>query len=167
MKKLLKDRIDTLITKAKSGDGDAQLSLAKCFYNGRLVERSLDLAKYWAFKSIQSGNSKAINYYQAIVTGSCYSQNKFGDLCNKIALFPIWEFSIAVIPFLIMNLFDLDDNLFYNICLWFFGIGLLSFFISLFTGKIGEFINKTNGKSVGIVLGFIVVHIVALWLTFT
>lgn len=162
----LKDRIDVLIEKAKSGDAKAQLSLAKCFHSGHLVEKSSDMAKYWAFKSLQNGNDKAMGYYQAIVTRSNYSHNKFVNLCDKISVFPILEFSAAFFPFLFMNFFNLDDNLFYYICLWIFGVGFISFLISLLTGKIGESINKSNGKSVGVVVGFIVVHIFALWLTF-
>ena len=65
-----------------------------------------------------------------------------------------------------MSIFNLDDNLFYNICLWIFGVGFISFLVSLLTGKIGETINNANGKSVGTVLGFLLVHIVALWITF-
>ena len=68
MSNLLKDRIDILIEKAKSGDSKAQLRLAKCFNSGHLVEKSPDLAKYWAFKSLQSGNNKAAKFYQAIIT---------------------------------------------------------------------------------------------------
>ena len=166
MSNLLKDRIDILTEKAKSGDAKAQLSLAKCFHSGHLVEKSSYLAKYWAFKSLQNGNRKAFEYYRAIVTGSSYSQNKIVELCEKISNFPIWEFSIAFVPFLFMSFFDFDDNLIYRICLWFFCVGIISFLLSIFTGKIGESINKTNGKSVGTVLGFIVVHIIALWHTF-
>lgn len=162
----LKDRIDILIEKAKSGDAKAQLNLAKCFLSGHLVEKSSELAKYWAYKSLQNGNRKAIEYYRAIVTGSSYSQKKFVELCDKISIFPIWEFFFAFIPFLFMSIFNLDNNTFFTICLWIFCIGFISFIISLFTGKIGESISRTNGKSVGKVLGFIVVHIIALWLTF-
>lgn len=162
----LKDRIDILTEKAKSGDAKAQLSLAKCFHNGHLVEKSSELAKYWAFKSLQNGNGEARGYYQAMVTGNQYSQNKFADLCDAISIFPIIEYTLAFFPFLFMSIFDLDDNFFYYTCLWFFGVGFISFLISLLTGKIGESINKTNGKSVGTVIGFVTVHIVALWLTF-
>ena len=166
MSDLLKDRIDILVDKAKSGDATAQLSLAKCFHAGRLVEKSSDLAKYWAFKAIQNGNGKARGYYQALVAGNTSSSSKFVDLCDKISVFPIFEYTIAFIPFLIMSIFNLDDNLFYNICLWIFGVGFISFLVSLLTGKIGETINNANGKSVGTVLGFLLVHIVALWITF-
>ena len=67
MKELLKDRIDILMEKACSGDSNAQLKLAKCFYNGNLVEKSYEQAKYWAFKSISANNKSAIDFYQSIV----------------------------------------------------------------------------------------------------
>ena len=95
MSDLLKDRIDILVDKAKSGDATAQLSLAKCFHAGRLVEKSSDLAKYWAFKAIQNGNGKARGYYQALVAGNTSSSSKFVDLCDKISVFPIFEYTIA------------------------------------------------------------------------
>ena len=166
MKEKLKDRIDVLFEKAKAGDNEAQLKLAKSFYRGNLVEKSIDQAKYWAFKAIQNGSGNAQAYYQALVTGSSHPLNNFVDLCDKISLFPIYEYAIAFFPFLIMSIFHLDDNIFYNICLWIFGVGFISFLLSLLTGKIGETINKVKGKSVGTVVGFVVVHIVALWLTF-
>lgn len=166
MSDLLKDRIDVLIEKAKSDDAKAQLSLAKCFHRGRLVEKSSELAKYWAFKSLLNGNDEARGYYQAVVAGNENSHNKFVDLCDMIAFFPILEYAFAFFPFLFMSIFNLDDNLFYSICFWVFGVGLISFLISLLTGKIGESINRTNGESVGKVFGFIIVHIIALWLTF-
>ena len=56
MKERIKDRIDVLFEKAKAGDNEAQLKLAKSFYRGNLVEKSIDQAKYWAFKAIQNGN---------------------------------------------------------------------------------------------------------------
>ena len=55
------------------GDATAQLKLAKCFHRGHLVEKSSDLAKYWAFKAIQNGNGEARDYYQTIVKGSTLS----------------------------------------------------------------------------------------------
>lgn len=165
MKERIKDRIDVLFEKAKAGDNEAQLKLAKSFYRGNLVEKSIDQAKYWAFKAIQNGNGNALAYYQAIVTGGIRPSSKLVDLCDKISVISIYEFAIALIPFLIMNIFHLDDNIFYNICLWIFGVGFISYLLSRLTGKIGEAINKAKGKSIGAGVGIVVVHIVALWLT--
>lgn len=162
MKKLLKDRIDVLIEKAKQGDAKAQLKLAKCFYKGHLVEKSLDMAKYWAFKSIQNGNNSAMYYYKAINRPT----KSFVSFCEKLVTFPIWEYIIGFALFCFMHLLGLDDNVFYNICIWVFAIGLTSFFISLLSGKIGELINKADGKTIGTVIGFFIVHILALWVTF-
>lgn len=165
MKEKLKDRIDVLFEKAKAGEPNAQLKLSKFFYKGHLVKKSTDQAKYWAFKAIQNGNGNAQAYYQTIVTGGFRPSSKLVDLCDKISLFSIYEFAIAFIPFLIMSIFHLDDNIFYNICLWIFGVGFVSFLLSLLTGKIGEAINKAKGKSIGTGLGIVVVHVIALWLT--
>lgn len=68
MKELIRDRIDVLLDKAKSGNSRAQLRLAKCFHKGRLVEKSSDLAKYWAFKAILNGNNSAVSFYKTLVS---------------------------------------------------------------------------------------------------
>lgn len=68
MKEPLKDRIDVLFEKAKSGDSKAQLKLAKCFYSGKLVEQSIDQAKYWAFKAILAENKDASIFYKTIIS---------------------------------------------------------------------------------------------------
>ena len=66
MKELIRDRIDVWTDKAKDGDARLQLRLAKCFHEGRLVEKSEDLAKYWAFKAILGGNRSAVGFYKTI-----------------------------------------------------------------------------------------------------
>ena len=66
MKEPLKDRIDILIEEARSGDSVAQLELAKCFLNGRFVEKSIDQARYWAFKAVSSGNDLAQTFYMSL-----------------------------------------------------------------------------------------------------
>jgi len=166
MKEKLKDRIDVLLEKAKAGDSKAQLELAKSFYKGHLVEKSIDQAKYWAFRAMSDGNSSASECYHAIVQGKRCSNNNVVDLCEKISFFPILEFAITFIPLLIMGIFKLDDNIFYDVCFWIFVVGVISFFISLVFGKIGESINNLKGKSVGATVGFIIVHIVAFCLTY-
>lgn len=67
MKELIRDRIDVLLDKAKSGNSRAQLRLAKCFHKGRLVEKSPELAKYWAFKALLGGNESAANFFKTVV----------------------------------------------------------------------------------------------------
>lgn len=67
MKEQLKDRLDALLESAKAGDGAAQLKLAKCFYNGHLVEKSIENALYWSFKAASSGVPDAESYYNAIM----------------------------------------------------------------------------------------------------
>lgn len=52
MKELLNDRIDILVDKARQGDFTSQFKLAKSFYYGKLVKRSLPLARYWAYKAV-------------------------------------------------------------------------------------------------------------------
>ena len=66
MKEPLADRFDVLLSKARSGDTNAQLELARCFYHGKLVEKSIDQAKYWAFKAILGGNRNAFDLYRTL-----------------------------------------------------------------------------------------------------
>lgn len=65
-KERIKDRIDVLIEKAKSGDSSAQLSLAKNFKKGILVEPSIEQARYWAFKAVSNGNTAAESFYNSL-----------------------------------------------------------------------------------------------------
>ena len=44
----------------------AQLELAHCFYEGKLVEQSIENARYWAFKAADGGNKMAESYYNTI-----------------------------------------------------------------------------------------------------
>ena len=141
--------------------------MAKSFYKGILVEKSVDQAKYWAFKSMSSGKSSASDYYNAMVQEKNFPNKNITELCEIISVIPIFEYSIALIPILIMNIFKFNDNIFHNICLWFFGVGFISFLISLLFGKIGKSINNLSGKAVGATVGFVIVHNVALWLTFS
>lgn len=66
MKEQLRDRIDVLMDKAKGGDAKAQLKLAREFKRGKLVEKSLEQAKYWAFKSVSAGYLKATSFYMSL-----------------------------------------------------------------------------------------------------
>ena len=64
--KKLRDRFDVLLDAAKDGDSHKQLELARCFYEGTLVEKSLDAARYWAFCSASNGNAEAQSFYNKI-----------------------------------------------------------------------------------------------------
>lgn len=66
MKALLKPRNEQIVEKAKNGDGIAALTIAKLFYKGKRTLRSLPLARYWCFKSIQYGNEKAKEFYHLV-----------------------------------------------------------------------------------------------------
>ena len=57
--KLLRDRFDILLEKAKSGNAKSQYRLAKSLSKGFLVEKNPEAAKYWAFKSVNAGYMKA------------------------------------------------------------------------------------------------------------
>jgi len=65
-KELIKDRIDVLLEKAHEGDSSAQLTLATYFKDGKLVEISLDQAKYWAFKAVSNGSTVAESFYNSL-----------------------------------------------------------------------------------------------------
>lgn len=66
MNKIMRDRIDILIEKARCGDAKAQHDLAECFYSGKLVEKSRDQAMYWAFKAVSSGVYGDSFYYKMV-----------------------------------------------------------------------------------------------------
>lgn len=66
MKDLLRDRIDVLMDKAKAGNARAQLKLARWFKKGHLVEKSLDQARYWAFKAVSAGKVSAQSFYESL-----------------------------------------------------------------------------------------------------
>ncbi len=68
MIKLKENRIDVLYEKASNGDKVSQLSLAKCFYYGRLVVRSLPLARYWAFQAVESDKIDTVEFYNLVNT---------------------------------------------------------------------------------------------------
>lgn len=69
MRTLINDRIDTLDLKARQGDFSSQSKLAECFYHGKLVNRSIPLARYWAYKAITNvdndHNSELYKLYEA------------------------------------------------------------------------------------------------------
>lgn len=64
---LLKDRFDSLLEKAKSGDSKSQYKLAKWLFNGHLVEKNIEAAKYWAFKAINGGHMQAQIFFEQMI----------------------------------------------------------------------------------------------------
>lgn len=69
MKNLINDRIDDLVAKAKQGDFRSQFELAKSFYYGRRVKRSIPLARYWSYRAMTNTNydhdSEVYHLYQS------------------------------------------------------------------------------------------------------
>ena len=59
-------RVDSLYKKAMEGNKTAQLKLAKCFYYAKRVHHSLPLAKYWAFKAVESSNKASVDFYDIV-----------------------------------------------------------------------------------------------------
>lgn len=164
MSNLLKDRLDILMDKAKSGDAKAQLGLAKCFHRGHLVEKSLDQARYWAFKSISGGNKSAIKFYQDLNHLGETSIDRLVSFCEMIRAITIGEFFVGLGFTCILSLLDLDENIFYFCCLWAFLTGIVAFMFSLLTGIIGRAFDKSKGEPIGAFLGILIVHAVALWI---
>lgn len=80
--KLLKTRNTQLKERAVAGDGKASFRLARNYYLGVRFERSLPLARYWAFKALQAGYMEAGPFYKTIsaphYTGNEYYKS-FGE----------------------------------------------------------------------------------------
>ncbi len=79
MKDLLKDKIDLLVDKAKAGDYNAQYKLAKAFYYGEKVKRSLPLANYWAYKAATNEDNykREICDFYDVASAPHYTGNEF------------------------------------------------------------------------------------------
>lgn len=103
MKELLKHRIDALMEKAKAGDANAQLKLAHEFIKGKLVEKSVDNARYWAFKAVNGANPFAINYYNDLASGKVETidnmtlKSIFYKFIGYLGLIPFVEMAIGII----------------------------------------------------------------------
>lgn len=167
MKELLRDRIDVLMENASSGDSAAQLKLAKDFYRGHLVERSIELAKYWSFKAVVSGNNLAPVFYQNIVLNPEYRISHIITICDKFKALAIIEGIVGFLFICALALIGLDENLFFSVMLGIMIVGLLSYISGRILGWIGSLINNLIGKAIGTVTGVLVIHIVALWLILT
>ena len=79
---LLKTRNTQLKERASQGDGKAALRLARNYYMGIRFERSLPLARFWAFKALKAGCAEAESFYKTIAsphyTGNEYYRS-FGE----------------------------------------------------------------------------------------
>lgn len=167
MKEILKDRIDVLFEKAKAGDADAQLKLAKSFYKGHLVEKSTDQARYWAFKSVSSGNTSAQGFYAELL------KTKKEKLTDTITLFvailtvlPYIEIAIGLVAMIVANIIGYGDSIVASWAIVCFGIGIVSMFVSFGTGKIGDKFVKNDGYIKGSSVGVIIVHVIGLFFLF-
>ena len=61
--------IKELTAKAEAGDGEAQLKLGACYYQGRGIPKDYEKAVYWWKKSAEGGNPAA-QYF----LGACYAR---------------------------------------------------------------------------------------------
>lgn len=162
MKGIMKDRIDVLLEKAKAGDSNAQLELAKSFYKGHLVEKSIDQAKYWVFKSASAGNEAAISLYRLLNLGIKDNKtNSFMELLGALVLFlPIAEFFLGLIGLLFIN----GNSTAGKISTWLFAVGLASFVFGFIpVGKLSETKYEKYALKIGISC-IIIVHIVAIFI---
>lgn len=165
MKEKLKDRIDVLFEKAKAGDNEAQLKLAKCFYRGNLVEKSIDQAKYWAFKSVSSGNMSAQGFYNELLkTKKDKVTDAFTYLITILTILPYIEIIIGLAVMIIANIIGYGDSIVASLATACFGIGIVSMFVSFGTGKIGDKFITSDGYIKGSSVGVIIVHVVGIYL---
>lgn len=158
MKELLKHRIDVLMEKAKAGDASAQLKLAKEFKKGSIVEKSLDNARYWAFKAVSGGNTSAISFYNSI--SSDYQASASEKIDKGLVYFkwlPWIEFIGAILLFIILPS-DITPN---SVLGWFLGVGLVSVFLMSFVSRtLSKLFNLAIDK--GTVITIIIIHIVGI-----
>lgn len=164
MKEKLKDRVDTLIELAKAGDGASQLKLSKCFYEGRLVEKSTENALYWSFKAVSAGVPEAESYYSAISRGVKLpisdNMRKLIALIGNLEIVPIWEFIIGFIGF---GVFSKVDAL-QNIMIWLLVTGLVSGILAYIVKKVYNFFVKGIDIDLSGIVTILVVHIISVYL---
>lgn len=90
------DNISDLIQKALKGDTSKYKLLAEAFYYGNIVERSIPLARYWAFKAIAAGDKSASSIYDIANNIHLTGDEKYIDVSGKYGLAPTsfsWFFS--------------------------------------------------------------------------
>ena len=165
MKELIKDRIDVLMDSANKGNTNAQLKLARCFYEGHLVEKSIDNALYWSFKAISSDNDTAIRYFEAISAGNILplseSMQKIEKVSHIIEKVPIWEIIIGIACFYIMSQIDIQ-SLF---ILWIAVTGFLSLFGSFIVKKIYNRFVKRGKIDLSSSITIIIIHFILIYIT--
>lgn len=158
MKEKLKHRVDALMESAKAGDTSAQLKLAKEFSKGRIVEKSLDNARYWAFKAISGGNTSAISFYNSIASDY---QASVSEKVDNILKYCKWLPWIEFIGTLLLVGILPDDITPDSVLAWFLCVGLASLVLmSLISKTLHKWFNLTLNK--GIIITIIVVHIIGI-----
>lgn len=158
MKEVHKHKIDTLMENAKAGDASAQLKLAKEFNKGRIVEKSIDNARYWAFKAVSGGNTSAEPFYNSIASDyQASASEKLEMVIHYFNFFPWAEVIGAILLYIILPS-EVTPKLVLN---RFIIVGLVSLFIMTFIGKImHELFNLDLNKVKALLI--IIVHIVCI-----
>lgn len=158
MKTLLVHRIDGLYKQAIAGNPEAQLKLAKEFVRGRIVEKSLDNARYWAFRAVNGGNSSAIAFYNSIASDY---RAPLPDKIEHILSYVRWVPWIEIIGAFILLLILPFDQIVTHIVVCFIPLGILSLFLGAVGSKIIErLFGLSNTKGFALVL--FIVHVIAL-----
>ena len=155
MKEELKHRIDALMEKAIAGETSAQLKLAKEFNKGSLVEKSLDNARYWAFRAVSGGNISAISFYNSIASDYHTSvSEKVDNVLRYCKWLPWIEFIGSILLFMILPNED-------PVVGWFLCVGLASLILMSSVSKIlNKLFNLTLNKGISITIT--VVHIIGI-----
>lgn len=159
MKEPIKDRIDVLIESARNGNTDSQLKLAKCFYKGHLVEKSIDNALYWSFKAASSGSTDAVRYYEAIVENKNIPSTKIAEtITTYMSGIAFLELLIGAIIWLFVTV---DETAYYFFMLLTItgAMSLLGVYIS---SKI--FNHYTYQKSEAVTI--IVIHLIGIYIAY-
>ena len=163
MKEPLKDRIDVLIESAKNGDGVAQLKLSKYFYEGHLVEKSIENAKYWAFKATSADIPNAESYYNAITRGAKLplSDNlrRYIGIVRNIEVAPICEFFIGLFGIIVFSKVTFLGNFF----IWLLMTGMISGILGYVVKHVYHFFAKCPELDLSAIITIFMVHIVSIY----
>lgn len=162
MKEILKHRIDRLMERAITGDTDAQLDLAKEFIKGNIVEKSLENARYWAFKAVSGGNTPAIKFYNSIASDfqPSYSE-KVDDFLAYAKWIPWVEIIVAI---LLWNVLSCNETTL-AVLVWFIIIGIVSLILKAIMSKYLYFVFHLSSNKC-ITLTILITHIVGLAIAF-
>ena len=163
MKEPLKDRIDVLIESAKSGDGVAQLKLSKYFYEGHLVEKSIENAKYWAFKATSADIPNAESYYNAITRGAKLplgeNMRKYISVIRNMEVAPIWEFFNGLFGIIAFSKVSFVGNFF----IWLLMTGMISGILGYIVKHVYHFFSKNPELDLSAIITIFVVHVVSIY----